>query len=371
MTKEKLNVRDVVQVFEKWSPKELAYDWDNVGLQIGNYENQVKRLMVTLDVLENVVDEAVENDVDMIIAHHPLLFKSVKQIDMTSPKGRTIEKIIKNDITVYAAHTNLDMAFGGVSDILAQKLGLNDTKVLVKSHSEMLYKFVVYVPEDHAGKVRDEVGNTGAGHIGNYSHCFFSTSGEGSFLPLEGTNPYIGAQGEVAKVKEVKLETIVRESQLKIAIDAMKRVHPYEEPAFDLFPLNNNGITFGVGRVGELPESLSLRTLCERVKQRLNIPGLRVAGNLDAEVKKIALLGGSGEDFIGHAHKSGADVYITGDLTFHETQDAWQMGLNLIDPGHHVEKVMKEAVQSYLQAELQEKVEVIVSESNTEPFKFL
>src|SRR5690625_1754828 len=182
----------VFQVMENWAPKNLAYDWDNVGLQIGSYHKQVNKVMITLDVLESVVDEAIKKEVDLIIAHHPLFFKSVKQINYDTPIGRTIAKLIQHDITVYAAHTNLDIANGGVNDLLCEKLQLHSTKNLIHIKNEKLYKLMVYVPLSHAENVRNAISNAGAGHIGNYSHCTFQTKGQGTFKPLAGTNPYIG-----------------------------------------------------------------------------------------------------------------------------------------------------------------------------------
>ncbi|SDK54117.1 Nif3-like dinuclear metal center hexameric protein [Sediminibacillus albus] len=366
--------KHIIELFEAWSPQKLAYDWDNVGLQVGTLSNPVNKVMVTLDVLENVVDEAIEADVNLIIAHHPLLFKSLKQINLEDPKGKVIEKLIKNNITVYAAHTNLDITRGGVSDILADKLGIKETSVLVPSGEDKLVKVAVFVPVDYTDSVREAMAVRGAGYIGNYSHCSFRTVGEGTFKPQEGTQPFIGSQDELARVEEEKLETIIPKSKLSDVLTALTEAHPYEEPAYDILPLENKGKSTGVGRLGNLPASMSLQELSNHVKTRLDVPTVRVVGNLEQEVRKIAVLGGSGEDFINQAYQQGADVYITGDLTFHEAQDAWQAGLNIIDPGHHVEKFMKQAVKDYLQKllqELQVDTEVIISKANTEPFHFI
>lgn len=366
--------KEIIDILEAWAPKQLAYDWDNVGLQVGTLNKPISKVMISLDVLENVVDEAIEKQVNLIIAHHPLLFSALKSVNTNTPKGRVIEKLIKHDISVYAAHTNLDIACGGVSDILADKLGVYDTKVLIPDTYESLYKLVVYSPVSHAQRIKTALAESGAGHIGNYSDCFFESRGEGSFKPLAGTNPYIGKQGEEEKVEEARIETIVPDHLIKRAIEAVQEAHPYEEVAYDLIPLKNQGNPIGAGRIGQLPETMLLSDFCEVVKKKLEVSVVRVTGNLNEIVQKVAILGGSGKGFINQAKAMGADVYVTGDMAFHEAQDAEQMGLSVIDPGHYVEKVMKQAVQSHLQRQLKDAnldTEVIISNVSTDPFKFV
>lgn len=363
---------DIFQEIERWAPRDLAYDWDNVGLQVGSFSRPVKKIMITLDVLETVVDEAIDKGVDLIIAHHPLLFKSIKQININDVQGRIIEKLLKHDISVYASHTNLDAANGGVNDMLCDAIGIMNTELLMESKQEVLVKLVVYVPLTHVNAVREVLGDSGAGHIGNYSHCTFLSKGEGTFKPLKGTKPFIGEEGNIAKVDEAKLETIVQEKNIPYVLEQMKRAHPYEEVAYDIFSLNNAGEKLGVGRIGDLPSEMTLQELSNHIKQTLDVPKVRVTGDLQQKVKKIAVLGGSGSDFIQDAKENGADVYLTGDMSFHHAQDAWQMGLSVIDPGHHVEKVMKQATKRYLEKIYTNKqIEVIISNSNTEPFQFV
>ncbi|MFC0522582.1 Nif3-like dinuclear metal center hexameric protein [Pontibacillus salicampi] len=366
--------KEIIDIFETFSPKHLAMDKDPIGLHVGTLHKKVHKVMVTLDVLENVVDEAIENEVDLIIAHHPLLFKPLQQINPDTEKGRIVQKLIKHDITVYAAHTNLDVAEGGVNDAMCEALGLDPKDILVETGQETLYKIAVYVPATHEEKVREALGNAGAGHIGNYSHCTFQTPGTGAFKPLEGSNPHLGDQGELEKVEEVRMETIVPEHVLSTVLRSMKEAHPYEEVAYDVYTLQNEGAKRGIGRVADLEKPMLLKDFAEHVKQAFDVPALRVVGDMEQKVKKIAVLGGDGNKFIHQAERSGADVFITGDVYFHVAHDALGMGLNIIDPGHHVEKVMKKAVQEYLIQECKEKqmeTEVIVSTANTEPFQFL
>ncbi|MBO1003504.1 Nif3-like dinuclear metal center hexameric protein [Pseudogracilibacillus auburnensis] len=365
-----INHGTIFNALENWAPKRLAYEWDNVGLQIGSTLTKTTKVMITLDVLESVVDEAIENDVNLLIAHHPLLFKSIKNIDVHSIKGKVIEKLIKHDITVYAAHTNLDIAKNGVNDLLCEALEIKATKHLLDVYKEKLFKLIVFVPKTHSDQVREALGNAGAGHIGNYSHCTFQSKGQGTFMPQEGTNPFIGRTKELEMVDEVKMETVVQENNVAKVLSAMKKAHPYEEVAYDLFPLECAGETFGLGRIGSLQETITLQAFSEKVKQTFHIDCLRIVGDLTKQLKKVAVVGGSGEKFLHQAKKMGADVYITGDMTFHHAQEALEMGLAIIDPGHYIEEIMKKATKLYLTNQFAN-LPVIVSNTNTNPFQFI
>lgn len=370
-----VNGQTLIQAFEDWVPKSFAVDNDRkkIGLQIGTLKREVKTVMVALDVLENVVDEAIENHVDLIIAHHPLIFRPLQKINTDSAHGRIIEKCIKHDITVYAAHTNLDIVKGGVNDLMAEALGLKDTEVLVGTHNSQLKKLAVFVPRDHADDVRRALGDTGAGYIGHYSHCTFNSSGQGTFMPREGTNPFIGSEGKIEHVDEVKIETIIPSDIQPKVIQAMLAAHPYEEVAYDLYPLDNQGEVFGLGRIGILEEEMTLRTFADHVKKAFDVKGVRVVGQLDDTVKKVAILGGDGNKFMSTARLKGADVFVTGDVYYHTAHDAWMEGLNIVDPGHNVEKVMKTGVQRFLTDFIEKKgydTHVIVSKAHTDPFTF-
>ncbi|RLL48061.1 Nif3-like dinuclear metal center hexameric protein [Oceanobacillus piezotolerans] len=370
--KEQVNHIDIFRYMEEWAPRKLAYDWDSVGLQVGSYNHKVKKVMVTLDVMESVVDEAIAESVNLIISHHPMLFKPLNQLNLDTPKGRMIKKLVENDITVYSAHTNLDIASGGVNDILCEYIGIENTEVLLKEKAEHLFKVVVYVPETHADVVREALAKSGAGHIGNYSHCTFQSDGQGTFKPLEGTNPFIGEEGQLEYVDEVKIETIAQEGKLSETISELVKAHPYEEPAYDVFPLRNEGQQYGIGRIGTLPVAMSLKELGEKVKQELEMEHIRITGDFNKKVRKVAVLGGSGEKYIHLAKQRGADVYITGDMSFHYAQDAWQMGLSVIDAGHYIEKVMKDRTKDYLNKRLKDlSIDVITSNTKTDPFQFI
>ncbi|SDY52641.1 dinuclear metal center protein, YbgI/SA1388 family [Evansella caseinilytica] len=368
------NGQTIIQAFEAFAPKALAVEGDKIGLQIGTLNKPVKKIMVALDVLEAVADEAIAEGVDMIIAHHPIIFRPLKTLRTDQAYGRTIEKLIKHDVTVYAAHTNLDVAPGGVNDWLAEALELENTEVLAETTEDILKKLVVFVPEDHAAAVREAIGNAGAGHIGNYSHCTFQTQGTGTFKPGAGTDPYIGEQGKLAFVSELKLESIFPASLQKKVLRAMSDAHPYEEVAYDIYDLAVEGPSFGLGRIGRLKQEMTLETFAKYVKEKYDVSGVRVVGDLLRPVKKVAVLGGDGNKYAQTALFKGADVFVTGDLYYHVAHDVMQEGLAMVDPGHNVEKVMKEGVQQLLKTFIDEKgyaTEVIASAIHTDPFQFI
>lgn len=364
---------EVIQLFEQYSPKKLAVEGDKIGLQVGTLNKPIQKVMVALDVLDEVVDEAIDKGIDLIIAHHPIIYRPLQKIT-DEGQGKLLQKLIKHDITVYAAHTNLDVAKGGVNDLLSDCLKLQNTEVLVPTYSASLKKLVVFVPEDAADDLRAALGKAGAGFIGNYSHCSFSTFGEGRFLPEAGANPYIGQKGQLEKVNEVRIETIFPEELEKKVLNSMIKAHPYEEVAYDIYPLHNKGEELGLGRIGELPKEMTLREFAQYVKESLDVKGVRVVGNLETTVKKVAILGGDGNKYVTSAKFKGADVYVTGDMYYHTAHDALMLGLNIVDPGHNVEKVMKKGVaekMSRLAEDQGYQVEFIPSEIDTDPFTFL
>jgi dinuclear metal center YbgI/SA1388 family protein len=367
----KANGHEIIQLFEQFSPKGLAMEGDKIGLQVGRLNKKVERVMIALDVLEEVIDEAIANNVQLIIAHHPPIYRSLKNVITDTVQGRMIEKLLKHDIAVYAAHTNLDVAIGGVNDLLAKALGLEQAEVLVPTYEKKLNKIVVFVPKSDAEQVIDALGNAGAGHIGNYSHCSFSTNGSGRFLPGENTNPTIGTKGKLETVDEVRIETIVPELLLKKVVTSMIKAHPYEEVAYDVYPVYNQGEVLGLGRIGKVNE-MTLAEFAERVKTVLDVKTVRVVGDLNSKVKKVAVLGGDGNKYFTHAKFKGADVYVTGDIYYHTAHDAMMEGLNMIDPGHNVEKIMKKGVTDVLRKMCIDSgfdVEIFPSEVDTDPFQ--
>lgn len=365
----------VIQLFESWSPKKLAsMENDPIGLAVGTLDKTVTKVLVTLDVNEAVVEEAIAQQCELIIAHHPPIFRRLANLRTDNPQGRLLEKLIKNDIAVYAAHTNLDVAEGGVNDLLANALQLQATKVLVPTYKEQLMKLAVYIPLEHAEKMRLALAQVGAGHLGQYDSCSFQTSGEGRFRPLDGAEAYIGETGKLETVQEVKIEVVFPESIKNKVLKTMQQNHPYEEVAYDLFGLHIPAKEMGLGRIGQLPKEMTLQQFAEHVKSNLHVPAVRVVGNLQDTVRKVAVLGGDGNKYMSAAKYAGADVFVTGDLYFHVAQDAEALGLAVVDPGHHVESIMKQGVadkMTALCAKHKVNCEFIVSELSTEPFQFI
>jgi dinuclear metal center YbgI/SA1388 family protein len=367
------NGHELIQIFERFSPMSLAFDDDKFGLQIGTLNKPVHNVMVTLDVLENVIDEAIQKRIDLIISHHPPIFRPIKHVRTDTASGRIIEKCIKHNISVYSAHSNLDITTGGVNDLLAEILKLKDVQFLSTTHMTVLKKLVVFVPVNHAEQVRDALGKAGAGHIGNYSHCSYTISGMGTFLPENGADPYIGKQGSLEKVEEVRIETIFPENLQKKVIRELLKAHPYEEVAYDIYLLDNKGQPFGLGRIGRLEEEMTLAQFADYIKQVLQVEGVRIVGDLTSKVNKVAVLGGDGNKYIRQAHFAGADVFVSGDIYYHLAHEAMALGLSIVDPGHHIEKVMIKGVASVLKEEVKHQsfnVQILESEVNTNPFQF-
>lgn len=324
----------IVDTLDKIAPKYLAENWDNVGLLIGSPAQAVSKILVALDVTESVVEQAISIDADMIIAHHPIFFKGIKNIRTDLPQGRLLARLIKNDIAVYAAHTNLDIADGGVNDILAGRFNLSSVESIIIEYADKLVKLAVFVPIDHADSVRSALFDAGTGHIGNYSHCTFQTVGTGTFMPLSGTQPFIGEQNKLEQVTEVRLETIMPERISKRVVKAMLKSHPYEEVAYDLYPLTNVGPGVGLGRVGNLSTPKKLADFIAEVKKVLEIDSVNVVGSPDKLIQRVAVCGGSGAGLIQKAAFVGADVLVTGDVKYHEAQQAVDSGIAIIDAGH-------------------------------------
>ncbi|CEO26955.1 Nif3-like dinuclear metal center hexameric protein [Paraclostridium sordellii] len=365
-----MKLKSLIKQIEKKYPLNLAYDWDNVGLLVGDYENEVNKIMVALEANEKVVNEAIEKEIDLIITHHPFIFSKMKKVTTQDLKGKLIHKLIKNNISIYSMHTNFDIAFDGLNDYFVELLNLKDAKILEKTNSEVLYKLAVYVPKTHLDKVRSALGNADAGHLGNYKECSFSIEGEGRFKPCEGANPYIGEEGALESVNEVKIETIVPQKNLGGVINAMIKSHPYEEVAYDLYKLENKGEAVGLGRYGKLEEKMTFKDLGMILKEKLDIKYIRVVGNLEDEISKVAIVTGSGADMVKKAFKSGCDVLITGDMKYHDAQDTLDMGMKVIDCGHFdTEKVFADIMFKYLDENFD--IDIIKSDVNLNPFDII
>lgn len=366
-----LTVEAIIEEIEAWAPRHLACDWDNVGLQLGSASAQIQRVLVCLDVTPGTVNEAIEKQCGLIVSHHPFIFNPLKHLNLDTPISRLIQTLIKNDVAVYCAHTNLDIAPGGVEDTLAELIGLQDTRVMTPVTTERLYKIVVFVPKGYEDKVRDAMAEQGAGWIGNYSHCSFQLEGTGTFKPLEGSHPFIGRQGELERVAEFRLETIVPQGALKRVIDAMIEAHPYEEVAYDVYPLQNEGKVYGFGRIGHLGKPMRIGELVHHVKDVLGCSQVRVVSpNPRETVERIATSCGSGGDRVDVCARMGARVLVTGDIRYHDALRALSHGITLIDAGHyHTERPIVSRAARKLRERFGDRVEVIESQVQDDVFR--
>ncbi len=369
-----VTVKDIVAFMEDIAPSTLAESWDNTGLAVGDYGHTVKKVLIALDVIDSVIEEAIEIGADLILTHHPmLLFRKINSITKNDALGRRIYKLIENQIAALSAHTNLDVAKGGTNDILAEIIGLTNLEILEETYTEKLKKIVVYVPQSHLEVVREAMGNAGGGHIGGYSHCTFQNAGEGTFLPLEGTSPYIGTEGILEKTPEHRLETIAPESKVREILEAVRAIHPYEEMAYDIYPVEQKGKVEGIGRIGDLKQPMIFSDFAQLLKERLPLDDLiRLVGDPNQKIKRVGLCTGSGVEYMAAAKKQGADLYLTGDLKFHEAQKALEMGICVGDITHYAsEAIIVPVLQKALQQEATEKgweLEVVCSKVNGQTF---
>lgn len=343
-----IKVQDLVQLMEQYAPTYMAEKWDNIGLLLGSFEQTVDKVMVSLDVTPDVVEQVIKENADMIIAHHPVIFSPLKNLAETNWQNKMLAKLLRHNIAVYCAHTNLDITKNGVNDILAKKIGLkNITDFSILGH-EQLRKIVVFVPLDYADKVAQAMTQGGAGHIGKYSDCTFRTKGIGTFKPLEGTNPFSGEINKLANVSEIRLETVITKDKEEKVIQAMLKSHPYEEVAYDIYALLNEHNQWSLGRIGELKEELTVKDFAQLVKQSLNLEYVLYA-DAGKKVKKVAVCGGSGSDLIKIAQQKGADILVSADFKYHAAQEAIFSGLSIIDASHQgTELPIVNILQDYL-----------------------
>jgi dinuclear metal center YbgI/SA1388 family protein len=364
----------VIEQFEAFAPKIFALEGDPIGLHIGTLNKDVKSVLVTLDVLESVVGEAIEKKVDLIIAHHPPIFRKLANVTDRSATGRIVTKCIKHDIAVYAAHTNFDVTPGVVNDWMAEAIGLESCEVLAPTFENTRYKLSVFLPTEAAERVSTALAKAGAGQEGDYSDCQFHDNGTGQFRPSPEATPYIGEANQPERVSKIRIETIVTELDQKQVIRAMKQVHPYEEVAYDLIKQERPAAPLGLGRIGRLPKPMTLRAFAEHVRTVFGVQNLRFVGDESREINKVAVLGGDGNKYVSTAAFAGADGLVTGDLYFHVAHDAMALGLAVVDPRHHVESFMKEGVVNELRRRFDQKKiddELLISTANTNPFQFL
>lgn len=367
-------VSDIVGIINVLAPFSLAEEWDNAGLQLGNPSLPAGKIMVALDPGRNAVEAAVSARCQLLLTHHPLIFRPLKKISAADPLGRLLCLAIKNDLAIISLHTNFDVAAGGVNDLLAERLGVSCCAPLKVTFVDELVKLSVFVPKGHEERVMDALFRF-SGVIGNYSECSFQTGGIGTFKPLQGAAPFLGEIGKREYAEESRIEVLLRKGDMNAAIKSLLAVHPYEEPAYDLYTLLNKGKAVGMGRIGELPEALTLAEFALMVKQRLCPDGVRFVGDAERLVRKVALCGGSGASLLREARNQGAEVLVTGDVKYHEAKEAEELGLALVDAGHFATELpMILGLTKLLGIELANKgyeAEITIFEGEREPFRYI
>ncbi len=327
-----MRIADVEHIIEEWAPKWVAWERDNVGLQVGDSRRSVSGILIALDVTESVIEEAARKNAELIVSHHPLLFRPPKAVTANDDVGRLILLLAEKKIALYSAHTNLDFTKEGVSVRLARVLGLQNVRFLSPLKSS-LAKIVVFVPEGYADRIVQAMSASGAGVIGEYSNCSFRVAGRGSFTGSASSNPTVGARGRLELVDEVRIEMLCPRASVETAVAAMKAIHPYEEVACDVYPVENRNTKYGMGAVGELRTRQTLGAFLAKARRALSAKGLRYNGSLRQTVQRVAVCGGSGSELLADAVREGADVFLTADVRYH-TFHAAKDRIALVDAGH-------------------------------------
>jgi dinuclear metal center YbgI/SA1388 family protein len=373
-SKNKTRIQDIVGLINSFCPTALAEEWDNVGLQVGDPTSEVSRIAVALDPVATTIDEAIAQKAELLVCHHPLIFKPLRQLTPSDETGKLVTRAIRENLAIVAAHTNLDRADGGLNDWLAERLTLQQT-VPLETPDGLLFKLVVFVPTEHQESVAGALFDAGAGHIGAYDRCSFRTEGTGTFRPGAGSHPFVGENGKNESVAETRLETVVPKEKLGRVVAKMLKTHPYEEVAYDIFPLLNSRSDVGLGRIGRLSAPMALGDFAASVKRSLDADHVRFVGASDRQITKVAVCGGSGASLLSSAARQGADVLVTGDIKYHDARIAESLGVALIDGGHFAtERIMIEAFAQQLRGMIDAKgfeIEILPLLCEQDPFSVL
>lgn len=312
-----MKVFDIITEIERFAPLALQESYDNAGLLVGNVQQPISSALLCIDVTEEVIDEAIEIGAGLIISHHPLIFGGLKRITGKNAIERCVVRAIQHSIAIYAAHTNLDAVHSGVNKKICDKIGLQSTAILRKQ-SQLLSKIITFVPHSHTDIVRQAMCDAGAGTIGEYDNCSFNTQGVGTFRALDDAKPYVGAKGEMHSEDETKIEVLCPNYSTHAVLAAMKQAHPYEMPAYDIIHLANTHETVGSGMIGTLPQAVPLADFLAHIKQQFGCAGIRYSGSTEKLISKVAVCGGSGSFLISDAISQRADIFLTGDVKYHD-----------------------------------------------------
>ncbi len=365
----KTTIREITNYIEEIAPLPYAEGFDNVGLLVGDYNTKVTGVLVTLDTLENVVEEAIENNCNLIVSFHPIIFSGLKKLTPKSYVERTVIKAIKNDIAIYATHTALDNSFIGVNDKICEVLGLTKRRILIPQ-KDTVKKIVFYVPKANANEVKTAIFNAGAGAIGNYSNCSFNVEGIGTFKGNDEANPMIGEKGVLESVEETMVNVTYPKHRESAILKALFEAHPYEEVAYEITTLENKNQHIGLGMIGELEKETDELTFLKFVKKQMNAGGIRHSKLLGKPIKKVAVLGGSGSFAIENAIREKADIYITSDIKYHEFYKA-ENQLIIADIGHFESEQFTKNLLIDLLTKKFHNFAIILSKKVTNPIYYL
>ena len=364
-----MTVQDVINQLHDLAPLNYAEDFDNVGLLVGDKQQLVTGVIVTLDTLEAVVDEAIANKCNLIVSFHPIIFKGLKKLTGSNYVGRVVIKAIQHNIAIFAIHTALDNALQGVNSIICDQLQLQNKKILIPQKGT-IKKLQTYVPNDKAEALRSALFEAGAGSIGNYDSCSFNAEGQGTYRGNDDSNPAIGEKGKLHTEKEVAISVVFNKHLESQVLKALFNAHPYEEVAFEVTTLDNTSPYIGMGMIGEFAEAMDEKACLDYVKQQMNAPFVRHSQLRNKSIKKIAVLGGSGSFAIGAAKAAGADLLVTADLKYHDFFSA-ENQIVLADIGHYEsEQFTKSFLVDYLSKKITN-FAIILSKTNTNPVKYL
>lgn len=361
-------IKDITDLLESIAPRAYQEDYDNAGLITGSPSQEVKGILCTLDCVESVIDEAIDKNCNLIVAHHPIVFRGLKQLNGKNYVERTIIKAIKNDIAIYAIHTNLDSVHTGVNKKIADKLGLENTRILAPK-SSTLTKLEVFIPVDSTDKVLNALHEAGAGNIGNYSNCSFRVIGTGTFKPNEQANPTIGNQNEQEYVEENKVEVIFPSHMEGSILNVLKKAHPYEEVAYYLQALKNKNQDVGSGMIGELEVALSEEEFLAHLKKSMSLNTIKYTQSNNSSIKRVAICGGAGSFLLQAAKSAGADAFVSSDFKYHEFFDAEEK-LMIADIGHYESEAFTKELLGAFISENFANIATYLSEVNTNPVKY-
>jgi dinuclear metal center YbgI/SA1388 family protein len=362
-----ISIAEVTDYLEQWAPLSYQEDYDNAGLLVGDKTTQLTGILISLDITEAVIEEAIAKGANLIVAHHPIIFKGLKKITGANYVERTILKAIQNNIALYASHTNLDHVHNGVNAYFAQKLGLEKVQILAPKSNSIL-KLTVFTPNGNVKNLKEALAKAGAGHIGNYDSCSFSSTGEGSFRPLTGANPTIGTVNILEKVDETKIEVIFAEPLKNQVLNAMFAASTYEEVAYYLESLLNENQTVGAGAIGYLPEPMNQETFLKHVKKSMNLEIIKYTPFSKELIQKVAICGGAGSFLLAKAKKAGAQAFITADYKYHEFFDA-EGQILIADIGHYESEVATKELIHFQLSNKFSNFAILLSEVSTNPVK--